>query len=212
MVVMDEWDTLRGFLEGIASPGPTGGGGAAAALTGATAAALVAMVAGVAASRAPTDAGLRDIVTKMESLRSRLLRLIEHDVKAFGRVVDAQRHTGAKRAMAVREALMGATEGPVQMAVASAQVLEQCVAVLPFARQSTRADLGVAGALAAAALESAAITAGANLEALDAPEYVAGARSRLGELLGHSAALRAQLAEGLASDARRSSRSDAGTA
>lgn len=211
MVVMDEWDTLRGFLQGIASPGPAGGGGAASALTGATAAALVAMVAGVSAPRAPADAGLREIVTGMDRLRSRLLRLIERDIAAFGRVVEARRDPGATRAQAVREALMAATEVPLEMAAAGAQILEQCVGLLAFARPSTRADLGVAGALAAAALEGAVITARANLEALDAPEYVAGARRRLDELLGEGTDLRARLAEGLSSEPRRPSRSDVGT-
>lgn len=179
------------MLEGIARPGPSGGGGAAAALAGATAAALVAMVAGVAALRAPGDAGLREIVAEADTLRDRLLRLIERDVEAFGLVVEARRVTGDTRAAAVREALVGATEVPLELAAGSARVLEQCLVLLPAARPSTLADLGVAGVLAAAALEGAALTARANLEGLDAPAFVADARRRLDQLVRDGAALRA---------------------
>ena len=112
-------------------------------MTGATGAALVALVAGVAARRAPDDAGLRGIVDEANALRARMLALIEDDVAAFGRVMEARRRGDDDRAGAVRDALIGATEVPLKLAVACARVLEQCVAVLPRARPSTIADLGV---------------------------------------------------------------------
>ena len=191
--MMSACDTVESLLRRIASPDPSGGGGAAAALTGATAAALVAMVAGVAARRAPEDARLREIVDEMQVLRARMLALIDEDVAAFGLVVDARRRTDATRADAVREALLGATQVPLELASASARVLERCAAVLPAARPSTVADLGVAATLAAAALEGAALTARANLETLDVPAFVAESQRRLDELLCEGAALRARL-------------------
>ena len=186
-------ETVEGLLARIASAGPSGGGGAAAALTGATAAALVAMVAGVAAHRAPDDAGLRGMVDEADLLRARMLALIDGDVEAFGRVVQARRRTDDGRAAALREALIGATEVPLELAAASARVLEQCASLLPRARPSTLADVGVAATLAAAALEGAALTARANLEALDAPAFVAESRHRLNRLLREGAALRSRV-------------------
>ena len=189
----DACETVESLLGRIASAGPSGGGGAAAALTGATAAALVAMVAGVAALLALDDAGLREIVAEADELRARMLALIDGDVEAFGRVVEARRRTDDARADAVRDALIGATEVPLALAAASARVLEQCVAVLPDARPSTLADVGVAATLAAAALESAALTARANLEGLEAPAFVTESRRRLDRLLREGAALRSRL-------------------
>ena len=205
-------ETVESLLGRIASAGPSGGGGAAAALTGATAAALVAMAAGVAARRAPEDSGLREIVDDMQALRARMVALIEEDVATFGRVVEARRLADDARAGAMRDALIGATEVPLELAAASAHVLEQCAAMLPRARPSTLADLGVAAALAAAALEGAALTARANLAALDgaapegtgltaranlegvsAPVFVAESRKRLDRLLREGATLRAGL-------------------
>lgn len=190
---MDACETVETLLGRIASPDPSGGGGAAAALAGATAAALVGMVAGVAAHRAPDDAGLREIVGEAEALRVRMLALIDRDVEAFGRVVEARRRTGDARAAAVSDALIGATEVPLELAAASARVLEQCVEVLPRARPSTLADIGVAATLAAAALEGAALTAHANLEFLPESAFVAESRRRLNGWLRSGAALRARL-------------------
>jgi len=199
---MGERETVRGLLEAIASPGPEGGGGAAAALTAATAAALVAMVGGVAARHAPSEAGLREIVADAEALRQRLVVLIERDVQAFRRVLEAARRRDETRAPALRDALVEATEVPLELAAASARILERCLVLLPAARASTLADLGVAGALAAAALEGAALTARANLEGLDAPAFVADARRRLDQLVRDGAALRARLTHALPGRAR----------
>jgi methenyltetrahydrofolate cyclohydrolase len=108
-------------------------------------------------------------------------------------VVEARRRTDAARGDAVSEALIGATEVPLELAATSARVLEQCAAVLPRARPSTLADIGVAATLAAAALEGAALTARANLDVLAAPAFVAESRRRLDGWLRQSATLRARL-------------------
>lgn len=193
-------ETVGGLLSRIARPGPEGGGGAAAALTAAAAAALVAMVGGVAARHDPADVMLGEIVAEAEGLRRRLTALIERDVEAFRRVVEAARRKDETRAAALRDALVGATEVPLELAAGSARILEHCVALLTAARPSTRADLGVAAALAAAALEGAALTARANLRGLDAPDFVADTRRRLETLLQDGIGLRARLAEALSSD------------
>jgi formiminotetrahydrofolate cyclodeaminase len=186
-------ETVEGLLARIASPRPAAGGGAAAALTAATAAALVAMVAGIAARHAGADGGAREIAAEAGELSGRLLGFIDRDVEAFRRVLEAARRTDDARAAAVRDALIGATEVPLELAAASARILEQCVALLPNARPSTLADLGVAGALAAGALEGAALTARVNLEGLEAPGFVAETCRRLDDLLRRGTALRARL-------------------
>jgi formiminotetrahydrofolate cyclodeaminase len=190
---MNQDERLGDLLGGIARPHPPGGGGAAAALVGATAAALVAMVGGVAARHAADGSWLREIAGEADALRERMLGMIGRDVAAYGRVMQARRRRDATRADAVREALVGATEVPLELAAMSARVLEQSVAVLPAARPSTVADLGVAATLALAALESAAITARANLDVVDAPGFVADGRRRLDRLVQDGAALRARL-------------------
>lgn len=190
-------ETVSGLLARIASTGPEAGGGAAAALTAATAAALVAMVGGIATRHAPEESGLREIAGEADALRQRLTDLIGFDVDAYRRVLEARRLTAEPRAAAIRDALVGATEVPLEVATASARLLEHCVALLAPARSSTRSDLGVAGLLAAAALEAAALTARTNLRALEAHPFVADAGAQLDRLLRHGGALRARLSQAL---------------
>lgn len=186
--------SVDGLLADIASAGPTGGGGAAAALTAAAAAALVGMVAAVAARHTAQGSGLGEVVAEAEALRGRLTALIEMDVEAYRRVIEARRGHDVGREHAVREALVGAIEVPLEVAGAALRVLGRAVTLMDEARPSTRADVAVAGVLAAAALEAAAVTARANLESLDDRAFVAAARGRVDGLLREGAALRARLA------------------
>jgi formiminotetrahydrofolate cyclodeaminase len=190
-------ETVEGLLARIAGAGPEAGGGAAAALTAATAAALVAMVSGIATRYAPEESGPREIAGEAEALRQRLIALIGLDVSAYRRVLEARRDTTESRAVAVRDALVGATEVPLEVATASARLLEHCVALLAPARPGTRSDLRVAGLLAAAALDAAALTARTNLQALEAHPFVVDAGAQLDRLLQHGGALRARLSQSL---------------
>jgi len=190
--VADDPTTVDALLARIASPGVLAGGGAAAALTAAAAAALVSMVAAVAARHASDRARPTGIAADAEGLRRRLADLIGLDVLAYGRVLQARRE--ASDPAALRGALVGATAIPLELATTCVTILEQCVEVLALARPSTVADVGVAGVLAAAALEGAVITARANLDGLDDPAFVAETRRTLDDLRRRGGRLRARLA------------------
>jgi formiminotetrahydrofolate cyclodeaminase len=190
--VADDPTSVDALLARIASPGVLAGGGAAVALTGAAAAALVSMVAAVAARHAPDASASSGLAAEAEGVRRRLADLIGLDVLAYGRVLEARRDPG--RPAALRDALVGATEIPVELGTTCVRILEQCLEVLTLARPSTVADVGVAGVLAAAALEGAIITARANLDGLDDPAFVAQTRRTLDRLRRRGAELRAGLA------------------
>jgi formiminotetrahydrofolate cyclodeaminase len=191
--VADDPTTVDALLARIASPGVLAGGGAAAALAAAAAAALVSMVAAVAARHASDRARPTGIAADAEGLRRRLADLIGLDVLAYGRVLEARRSASGQAAL--REALVAATEIPVELAARCVTILERCVETLPLARPSTIADVGVAGVLAAAALEGAVITARANLDGLDDPSFVAETRRKLDDLRRRGGRLRARLAQ-----------------
>ncbi len=192
MVAVDP-TSVDALLARLASPGVLAGGGAAAALTGAAAAALVQMVAGVAARHASDAAAPAEIAAEADGLRRRLADLITLDVLAYNRVLEARRRRDAARPAALRAALVGAIEVPLELAAACVRILERCVDVLPFARPSTVADVGVACVLASAALEGAIVTARANLDGLDDSAFVADAGRRLDGLRRRGAELRARL-------------------
>jgi len=150
------------FLEALAAPQVTPGGGAAAAYSAAMAAALVAMVAGLTAGRAreaTLAAQMGEIRRQAERLRLELAAEVEEDAEAYRRVLaafrlpqdsEAQR---AARATAIEAATREAIRVPLTVARQAANVLalaERCVAL---------GDLNAIGeAVAAASLARAALT------------------------------------------------------
>ena len=129
--------TLRGFLEAVAAPTPTPGGGSAAALVGALSTALSRMVAGLAVGKK----GYEDVQGELEGLRARgadlttrLLALAEDDAAAYDAVLQAQRlprgtdEERARRIDAVQAAYRRATEVPLETMGACLETLRRVVA------------------------------------------------------------------------------------
>lgn len=182
-------ESVGDFLDRLASGAPAPGGGAAAALTGAAAAALVTMVCRVSLKRCPSPV-LTEVEAEADELRRRLWELAARDEAAFAHVIAARRRPEPERAAAVAAAMREATAVPVDIAVASARVVELCDGANDEARATALGDLAVAAILAAAALEASAATARINLaenpdpgfgETLDdARRRAEGARARLG--------------------------------
>jgi methenyltetrahydrofolate cyclohydrolase len=157
------------FLAELASASPAPGGGAAAALAGALGAALVAMVARVTAARDASAASMmEEAVASADRLRTTLTRLVTEDAAAYRRLVQSRATPGsATRA----DALRMATAVPLSISRNSREVLALCEAVAPRARASAVSDLGVAAALAWAALDSGATTVRANLKSVTDAEF-----------------------------------------
>jgi formiminotetrahydrofolate cyclodeaminase len=162
-------EPVEDFLRRLADVTPAPGGGAGAALGAATAAALVAMVARVARARGGPAGAVppADTEARADAHRERLVRMMTLDGEAYLAVVEAGRRPPADRAAAREAALRHATVLPVELARRAGEVLDLGQAVAAVARPSTLSDLGVAAALAGAALEAAALIARANLRALD---------------------------------------------
>ena len=93
----------------------------------------------------------------------------------------------------MRASLIRATEVPVEIAHAAERVLALGDRLAMTARASTVSDLGVAVALAAAALEGAALTARVNLLSVDDPAFVARTQAMLAKLAGDAAVMRDRL-------------------
>jgi formiminotetrahydrofolate cyclodeaminase len=156
---------MRDLLDALASESPVPAGGAAAALAGALGAAVAAMVCRIAALADPGRPPLRRLLSDADRLRRRLARLAAADAMAYARVVAAQRRR-PRSPQSVDRALVAATEIPLSVAESARAVLALCRALVARARPSTLSDLGVAGQLAWAALESGALTTRTNLASL----------------------------------------------
>ena len=161
--------TVAQFLDALASPEPTPGGGTAAAIAGATGVALLTMVAGLSKTRHQTGDEaqvLTAVRTPLVSVRERLLTLADVDTESFNQVMAAYRlprGTDAEKAArkeAVQQALKAATEAPLETLRATAEAVTQAGVVAACGNRSAESDIRVALEL----LEAAAASAAANVE------------------------------------------------
>lgn len=178
---------VREFNAALAEGSPTPGGGAAAALTGATAAALGEMVCAVTLADedfADVHDELRRRRDDLRSLRGALADMADADAAAFEEVMDAYRTPSddPDRQAAIREALLGAAEVPLETAEACLSVIEHAAAVAEIGNQNAVTDAAAAVLLGRAALEAALYNVDVNLKDLEDDDRVAGIAERRRDL------------------------------
>lgn len=152
------------FLDELAAPTPTPGGGAAAAHSGAMAAALVSMVAGLTAGKkqyAEAAPRMAEVGAEAAQLRTALETAAQEDAAAFEAVLAAYRlpkgtpeQQGA-RTQAIEQAMHGAARVPMQTARAALRVLALSAELTGSGLSSAVTDAAAAGALAHTALRVA---------------------------------------------------------
>jgi formiminotetrahydrofolate cyclodeaminase len=158
---------LPEFLDALAAPTATPGGGSASAAAAAMAAALGAMVTRLA----KLDSG------GFEQDRQFFTGAVERDAEAFQRVMAAYKRPKEERGPFVEEALHGAAEVPLE-------VLERASAMLTRLEQfrippKFASDLAVAKALAAAAKTGALENVRINPDAIKDQDFRASVEARL---------------------------------
>jgi formiminotetrahydrofolate cyclodeaminase len=151
-------DTLRPFVERVASTNPVPGGGSVAALSGSLGAALGEMCARITRSRKNhqdrIDTGIED---RLAEARATLLELVDKDSAAYERVMAAYRlpKDSPQREGAIQEALVGATDTPARTAECAFNVLRIVEALRPAIHPYVASDLDVARHMLRASLQGA---------------------------------------------------------
>lgn len=179
---------LQQFMDELASAAPVPGGGSVAATTGAMAAGLVTMVCSLTLGKkkyADVQDEIRALMDRSEALRHELQDLIDADAEAFRRLSAAYklpRETPADvaiRQAAIQAATRKATDVPLEIARAAADVLPLCGPAAEKGNSAAVSDVGVAALLAQAAVRSALLNVEINLHALEDALYVRAARARV---------------------------------
>lgn len=99
--------TLKEYLEVLSQKTPVPGGGSAAALTAATGAALISMAARYSKNSKNSkrvEQKLDELIKQAETIRKRLIELIDLDAQGYLRVVRARGASAAVKRKAYREA------------------------------------------------------------------------------------------------------------
>src|SRR5271167_2815288 len=181
----------RPFLEAVAAPTATPGGGSVSALAGALAASLGQMVAGLSRKKKSQAAHVDKLSAELDSLRriaDELAEAIDRDASAYDAVLAAfklpQGNTEEtqKRETSIQSATKGAADVPLQVAELSVALFERLGQLDAIAAASMRSDLEVARYMAAAGARGALANVEINLDGVTDSAYVALMREKIASL------------------------------
>jgi len=187
----------RPFIDAVAAPSATPGGGSVSALAGALAAALGQMVAGLSrkkkAQLTVVDK-LSDALEEMRKASDGLTAAIDRDSSAYDAVLAAYKMPQGDseeikaREAAIQAAMRGATEVPLEVATSTVALFERIGQLAAIAAASMKSDLDVARLMAAAGAKGALANVEINLDGIKDTGYVTATREKV-------AALRERLGE-----------------
>jgi glutamate formiminotransferase len=163
------------FLDAVAEPSATPGGGSVAALAGALAASLGQMVAGLSRkkkSQVPHLDALSETLAKFQAFARELTAAIDRDAASFESVMAAYKlpqgtsEEKQRRDDAIQLALKGAAEVPFQVARQAAEIFEGLGQLEAIASPSMLSDIRVGRLMAAASVQGALENVAINLESI----------------------------------------------
>jgi formiminotetrahydrofolate cyclodeaminase len=181
----------RPFLDAVASPTATPGGGSVSALAGALAASLGQMVAGLSRKKKSQAAHVDKLSAELDSLRriaDELAAAIDRDAAAYDAVLAAFKlphgspEETKQRAASIQAATKIAADVPLQVAQQAVALFERLGQLEPIAAASMKSDLEVARYMAAAGARGALANVEVNLDSITDSAYVAQMRSNIASL------------------------------
>jgi glutamate formiminotransferase len=189
------------FIEQLAAPTATPGGGSAAAASGAMAAGLASMVASMSRGKKAYlqfESELSRAIARMSQIREELKSAIDADAESFSLVMKAYKaaRDSSNGDRTIASALKEATSVPLGVAEDAAEVTEIASQLRPITNPNMNSDLTTAIALAKAALQGALANVEINLDSLkkDSPkdeDFVNATRQRVAELYAQTDRTRA---------------------
>jgi glutamate formiminotransferase/formiminotetrahydrofolate cyclodeaminase len=185
------------FLQAVAEPSATPGGGSVSALAGALAASLGEMVAGLSRKKKAQAAhveGLSAALAELHIAASELARAIDEDAASYDAVLRAFKLPQGtatekqQREDAIQEATRGAAEVPMRVASKALEIFERLGQLKTISSASMLSDVRVGRLMSEAAARGALANVEINLEALSDLNYAAGARAKMVEIEARLAA------------------------
>ena len=170
---------LPEFVDEVASAAPTPGGGTVSAVAGALAGALATMVARLTIGKkkyAEVEGAMRDVEREGDAIRRELLELAAADARAFEGYRAAMKLSQrtpeeiAARTKAIVDAALTAAQVPLRTAEACVRALELARTAAESGNENAVSDAGVAGWLARAGAEGAALNVKINLPSVSESE------------------------------------------
>jgi len=182
---------VRPFLDAVAEPSATPGGGSVSACAGALAAALGQMVAGLSRKKKSQALHLDRLSDHLDALRREadaLVEAIDADALSYEAVLAAYKlpqgdaSETARRDQAVQAATKDAAEVPLNVAERAVALLERLGQLETIAAASMKSDLKVARLMAEAGARGAIANVEINLDGIKDAAYVAAKRQSVAVL------------------------------
>ena len=165
------------FIEQLAAPTATPGGGSAAAAAGAMAAGLAAMVATMSRGKKaylPYESQLSAAIARLTPLREELKAAIDADAESYNLVMKAYKaaRESADGGRAINDALRQATSVPLGVAERAVEIARIATELKPITNPNMASDLITSVALAGATLAGALANVAINLDSIkpESPE------------------------------------------
>ncbi len=183
------------FIEQLAAPTATPGGGSAAAASGAMAAGLASMVASMSRGKRAYlqyESQLSEAIARLSQLREELKSAIDADAESYNVVMKAYKSAKSSDGnanfndgdAAISSALKQATSVPLGVAEKAVEVAKIATTLKPITNPNMKSDLTTAIALAKAALEGALANVEINLDSLKDEAFINETRKRAAALKG----------------------------
>jgi glutamate formiminotransferase/formiminotetrahydrofolate cyclodeaminase len=174
------------FVEQLAAPTATPGGGSASAAAGAMAAGLATMVASMSRGKkayVQFESQLSAAIARLTTLREELKVAVDADAEAYNSVMTAYKAARTERDEKLREtlidaALKEATAVPLGVAEKAHEVKVIVQALVPITNPNMKSDLTTASAMANAAITGALANVEINLSSLKNSVFAEQVRGR----------------------------------
>lgn len=183
--------SVSAYVETLASSSPTPGGGSASALSAAMGAAMVAMACNLTLGREKfkaVEAELREVLVQATTLQRNLLAAVDDDTVAYDAVSAAYKlpkgtdEEKQARTAAIQQALQGASEVPLRVARAAAEVARLAKVAQAKANPNVASDAYVAELLARAGRDGAVANVEINLGSITDSAFAERMRAAVGQL------------------------------
>jgi glutamate formiminotransferase / formiminotetrahydrofolate cyclodeaminase len=180
---------IEPFVEQLAAPTATPGGGSAAAAAGAMAAGLAHMVAAMSRGKKAYlqhEAELSSSISRLSQLREELKAAVDADSASYDAVMKAykQAKDSPDADSIIDAALKLATNVPLSVAERAREVWRQANKLGPITNPNMKSDLTTAKALAEAAVEGALANVEINLDSMKDAAWAAETRRRAAAIAG----------------------------
>lgn len=194
--------SIKKYLDDLSAKLPAPGGGSVAALTGALAAGLVSMVCNftIGNPKFPdSQEECKGMLSSVTSIKEELSKLIDEDVRVYGKVSLAYRlpkdteEQKVKRAVAIQNVLKEAERIPEHILKLSYNLLELSARLVEAGNPGLITDTGMAAILSYSAMESALLNVEINLSRMVDKEFIEKTRSDLSLLMEKGRGIRDEI-------------------